>query len=67
MLGGGVWGGGEGETKDDCHWVGSLDFMVEIKLGFPLNPQAVIRFLQRARYSSQLGCGSKIGTQMEPW
>ena len=34
--------------KLDCYWVGSLDFnlLVEIKLGFPLNPQKVIHFLQ---------------------
>ena len=32
----------------DCYWVGSLDFnfLVEFKLGFPLNPQKVIHFLQ---------------------
>ena len=35
----------------DCYWVGSLDFnfLVEIKLNFPLNPQKVIHFLQRGQ------------------
>ena len=34
-----------------CYWVGSFDFhfLVEIKLGFPLNPQKVIHLLQGQR------------------
>ena len=32
----------------DCYWVGSLDFifLVEIKLGLPLNPQEVKLFAE---------------------
>ena len=35
-----------------CYWVGSLDFnfLIEIKLGFPLNPQKVIHFLQGGQH-----------------
>ena len=39
----------------DCCWVGSLDFnvLVEIKLGFPLDPQKVFNFLQGGRCNNQ--------------
>ena len=35
------------ESKLDCYWVGSLDFNLFGKfMGFPLNPQKVVNFLQ---------------------
>ena len=39
----------------DCYWVGSLDFnfLVEIKLGFPLNPPNKLNFLQGGPCSNQ--------------
>ena len=42
-------------THLDCYWVGSLDFdfLVEINLGFPLNPQKVKNCLQEGRGSNQ--------------
>ena len=40
----------------DCYWVGSFDFnfLVEIKLGFPVNPPKVDHFLQGGRCSNQV-------------
>ena len=54
---------GKAGTTLACYWVGSLDFnfLVEIRWGFPLNPQKVIHFLQRGHYSNQ---GQK---SIPPW
>ena len=50
----------QGSPSLDCYWVGSLDFnLVEIKLGFPLNPQKVVHFLPDQRPPShQVRLGS---------
>ena len=45
------------ESLLDCYWVGSLDinFLVETKLCFPLNPQRVVNFLQGQQQPSLCG------------